>query len=88
MDRVDASSVADWIDRKLIEFVETYLRLEQADEYQRENFVTDPVCGMRINRNSASGRSDYAGATYFFCVEECRRKFDAAPEKFVFAGKA
>lgn len=88
MDRVDAAAVADWVDRKLIEFVETYLRLEQADEYQRENFVTDPVCGMRINRNSAVGQREYEGATYFFCVEECRRKFEATPEKFVFAGKA
>lgn len=88
MERVDAAAVADWIDRKLIEFVETYLRLEQVDEYQRENFVTDPVCGMRINRNSAAGQSEYEGARYFFCVEECRRKFETSPEKFVFAGKA
>lgn len=83
VDQVDESSVARWVDRKLIEFVETYLRLEQADEYQRENFVTDPVCGMRINRNSAASQVQLSGVTYYFCIDECRRRFEESPEKYV-----
>lgn len=85
IDQVEESSVASWIDRKLIEFVETYLRLEQAEMYQSESFVTDPVCGMRINRNAAASQVQFRGATYYFCIDECRRRFDEAPEQYVFA---
>lgn len=83
IEEVSEPSVARWVDQKLVGFVETYLRLEQADEYQRENFVTDPVCGMRFNRNSAVSQVQLSGATYYFCIDECRRRFEESPEKYV-----
>lgn len=32
-----------------------------------ESCVTDPVCGMTIERGSEVDRFDYAGTTYLFC---------------------
>ena len=63
LDAVDEGQLTEWVDRKILQFVETYLRLEQAEPYQRENVVTDPVCGMQIAkplpwpRRSTRGRS-------------------------------
>jgi Cu+-exporting ATPase len=43
----------------------------------------DPVCGMRVNRESAKHRFAYQGQDYFFCSARCRGRFEAEPEKFL-----
>jgi Cu+-exporting ATPase len=45
--------------------------------------VTDPVCGMRINKMFAAAQADYQGRTYYFCVPECRAKFVADPDRYL-----
>ncbi|MBI5069006.1 MAG: efflux RND transporter periplasmic adaptor subunit [Deltaproteobacteria bacterium] len=45
----------------------------------------DPVCGMEVDekRAAAAGRrSDYQGATYYFCADECKQRFDAEPARY------
>jgi membrane fusion protein, copper/silver efflux system len=42
----------------------------------------DPVCGMEVDPSSAAYRSEYQGATWYFCSRECKTKFDAAPAKY------
>ena len=39
--------------------------------------VTDPVCGMRVDRAKAV-RLEHAGHTYHFCSDGCRDRFQAA----------
>ena len=49
------------------------------------NVVKDPVCGMNLDEGKASTaglKSDYQGKTYFFCSEECQKKFDKMPARF------
>jgi YHS domain-containing protein len=48
--------------------------------------VKDPVCGMTIASDSASGSSVYGGKTWHFCSPGCKGKFEAAPGKY--AGSA
>ena len=48
--------------------------------------VTDPVCGMEIDSETAAGSSEYQGTTYYFCSEGCKHDFDAGPWKFVGGG--
>ncbi|MDQ2801648.1 MAG: permease, partial [Pseudomonadota bacterium] len=43
--------------------------------------VTDPVCGMKVDRAKAV-RKDVAGQTYHFCSEHCRHAFEADPEQY------
>jgi YHS domain-containing protein len=40
--------------------------------------VTDPVCGMRVDRAKAVS-SKVAGETYYFCSDHCRRAFVPQP---------
>ena len=44
--------------------------------------VTDPVCGMKVDRAKAL-RLSHAGRTYSFCSEHCRDQFEAAPEQYM-----
>jgi uncharacterized protein len=38
--------------------------------------ATDPVCGMRVDRDRAV-TAVFGGKTYFFCSEDCRQTFEA-----------
>ena len=48
--------------------------------------ATDPVCGMTVDEKASAGTAVYAGATYYFCSENCLRKFEANPAAYVHAG--
>jgi P-type Cu+ transporter len=43
----------------------------------------DPVCGMRVDRETAKHRFEYRGQEYLFCGARCRERFEAEPEKFL-----
>ena len=43
----------------------------------------DPVCGMKVNPQTAKHQADYAGQTYYFCAARCHEKFVADPPAFV-----
>jgi uncharacterized membrane protein YraQ (UPF0718 family)/YHS domain-containing protein len=43
--------------------------------------ATDPVCGMRVDREQAITR-ELGGETYYFCSAHCRQAFEADPEPY------
>lgn len=79
---VDEKLAAAWIDDRLADFTAAYLQLETAKAYQQDNMETDPVCGMPVNRNWAKAQMEYRGRTYYFCIEDCRTRFAAEPERY------
>ncbi|HEY5911206.1 MAG TPA: efflux RND transporter periplasmic adaptor subunit, partial [Verrucomicrobiae bacterium] len=50
--------------------------------------ATDPVCGMRVDVTASAARSHSGGATWYFCSEQCKRRFEAAPASFLRASSA
>lgn len=50
------------------------------------NTQRDPVCNMEIDEQSAAGRSQYQGQTYYFCTESCKEEFDRNPEQYANQG--
>lgn len=45
----------------------------------------DPVCGMEVSREGAIDKKlvlDYEGRTYYFCSEECKRRFVSQPSVY------
>ncbi len=48
--------------------------------------ATDPVCGMTVDEKASAGTAVFADATYYFCSENCLRKFEANPGAYVHAG--
>ena len=53
------------------------------DEVGSGSLVTDPVCGMSVDPQTAQHRFDLDGTTYHFCSSRCREKFAAAPEEYL-----
>lgn len=75
LNRISEADLTAWFDEKLLQFVDTYLRLEMADAYQQESLVTDPVCGSRITKTCAAAQEQRGGATVYFCSHTCHQKF-------------
>jgi YHS domain-containing protein len=87
LNRVVDAQVAAWVEEKVLQFVDTYLRLEAVDQYQTENLVIDPVCGMRINKTYAAAEMTYQGQTYYFCIPDCKDRFAADPSAYLGAAR-
>ena len=47
-----------------------------------ESKPKDPVCGMEVEVTEAAIRSEYRGRTYYFCSENCRKRFVDSPANF------
>ena len=43
---------------------------------------TDPVCGMQVDDQKATAKSQFQGTNYCFCSDECKRKFDQQPQQY------
>ena len=49
--------------------------------------IRDPVCGMRVNPDSAEHHFVYEDQSYWFCCRGCLDKFQANPEKYLKADR-
>lgn len=45
--------------------------------------VKDLVCGMDVDPQTAAGKSEYQGQTYYFCSLGCKKDFDKDPQKYL-----
>ncbi len=43
---------------------------------------TDPVCGMQVDPEKTTLKSEYQGRTYYFCCAGCQKSFDQEPSKY------
>ncbi|HEX9708920.1 MAG TPA: YHS domain-containing protein [Candidatus Thermoplasmatota archaeon] len=47
---------------------------------------TDPVCGMKVDPQTAKWRTEHDGTTYSFCSSGCKLRFEENPGKFLASG--
>ncbi len=83
LDKVSDDRVAGWVEERLLEFLDAYLRIDRGGEDFEDEAATDPVCGMRISRSSAAASEGYRGHPYYFCSADCREKFAREPTTYV-----
>jgi P-type Cu+ transporter len=50
---------------------------------QEPAVAIDPVCGMKVKRETARHRFEYKGTEYLFCGPRCRERFQADPDSFL-----
>lgn len=51
--------------------------------HSKTSAVKDPVCGMDVNPATAQYKTNYNEQTYYFCAENCLKKFEAEPEQYL-----
>jgi YHS domain-containing protein len=75
LDAVDKEAVANWIDVRIVSFVQTYFSLYENQFYLQEQMVEDPIARMRFPKYAAGATLEKGGKTYYFINEETRREF-------------
>ena len=83
LDEVNDVTVADWVERRLLEFITAYLRIDSNGKDVGLDPAIDPVCGMRIGRSTAAAIARYLGHKYYFCAVTCQAKFSRDPLSYV-----
>ena len=72
---INESECRTWVEKKLLLFIEMYLQLGHIEQYQQQNLVIDPICGVQINQAFAIAEETTAGLKHFFCSSECRQEY-------------
>jgi len=50
---------------------------------EKKRLVTDPVCGMELEPESAYSKIEYEGHVAYFCSHNCEEKFKKDPKKYL-----
>ena len=77
LDKIDKAAIANWIDDRLVDFVRTFLSLQENEYYLKDHMVEDPVAGIRFPKYAAGATCQRDGKTYYFIADETRREFEA-----------
>jgi len=77
LDALDDDEIGDWVDDRIIEFVQTYLSLHENEHYLKEHMVEDPVASVRFPRFASAAQLEWKGKTYYFIGDDTRRQFEA-----------
>jgi YHS domain-containing protein/uncharacterized membrane protein HdeD (DUF308 family) len=75
LEEIDEERVKAWLEGRILAFLDAYLQVETAPRYQEENVVSDPVCGVLLNKSLTSLSCQAGGRTFYFCGEPCRARF-------------
>lgn len=68
-------ALSGWVEDRILDFIDTYFRLETHPMYQKDNTVVDIVCGMRIPSIAATSTVERHGRIFYFCSEHCKDAF-------------
>jgi YHS domain-containing protein len=83
LEHLDEAHVGGWVHERIMTGVDIYLRLSEAVKRARDNVVTDPVCGLPTTKTAAAAVVNHSGQAFYFCSEECQRKFLKDPARYV-----
>jgi YHS domain-containing protein len=76
IDKVDESVLANWIDDRIISFVQTYLAMYENQYYLRDHMVEDPIAKVRFPKYAAASTLNTGGKTVYFIDESTRNEFE------------
>jgi len=69
-------------DQRIQEIADRVLWLEDGQFEQMATMATDPVCGMKIEREKAV-TTEWEGQVFSFCSKGCRNEFLEEPQQFL-----
>ena len=49
----------------------------------KKRLVTDPICGMKIDPETAFSKVEHEGQTVYFCSKACEEEFKKSPKKYL-----
>jgi len=76
LDKIDDQTVIQWVDDRIVAFVQTFLEIHQNRYYQKDILVTDPIAGVEMPKFAAKCTLESGDKTYYFVSEETRLEFE------------
>jgi putative ABC transport system ATP-binding protein len=70
-------------DVRIKEYADRILWLEDGQFKEMSEMITDPTCGMSIEKEKAVAAVEYEGKIFYFCSKGCAKEFEESPEKFL-----
>ncbi|MFO0852031.1 MAG: hypothetical protein U0871_26200 [Gemmataceae bacterium] len=75
IDGPDTAGLGKWLDDRLVGFVETFMKMHESEHYTKEQYVEDPVMGVRFPKFAAGATLEHGGKTYYFVDERTKQDF-------------
>jgi putative ABC transport system ATP-binding protein len=69
-------------DQRIQDIADRVLWLEDGAFKEMATMATDPVCGMKVEREKAVA-TEWEGQSYYFCSQGCRNEFLEEPQQFL-----
>ena len=82
IDNVDENHLISFVEEKITQCVETYIRLQENPSYHKHIMSTDPVCHKVVDCDFATAYAVYQEKKYYFCSTTCRDQFLDNPERY------
>ena len=71
----DLSGLGQWLDDRIVGFVEFYVHIHEGEFYDKAEYVEDPVARVKFPKFAAGATLDHGGQTHFFIDETTRAEF-------------
>ena len=76
LNHVDDAVIVNWVDDRIVAFVQTFLAIQENRYYQQGKLVTDPISGTEMPPIAARCTLESGGKTYYFVSEDTKREFE------------
>ncbi|MBL9161652.1 MAG: hypothetical protein JNL18_02800 [Planctomycetaceae bacterium] len=75
LDKVNESQLTEWIDDRIITFVQTYLEMHSNQYYLQDHMVEDPIAHVRFPKFAAGATRQRGKETLYFISESTAAEF-------------
>jgi hypothetical protein len=74
-DKIDRESLAQWIDDRIVSFVQIYLSIYENQYYLKGHLVEDPIAKIQFPKFAAGATLEQNGKTLYFIDERTRDEY-------------
>jgi hypothetical protein len=75
LNAIEEETIAQWIDDRLVQFVQTYASLHENEYYLKDHMVEDPIAHVRFPKFAAGATLEAGGKTQYFISDETLQIF-------------
>jgi YHS domain-containing protein len=75
LDAINSAQLAEWLDDRILDFMHTYLALQENPYYLKDQMVQDPIAKVQFPKFAAAAHLEQNGKTIYFIDELTVREF-------------
>ncbi|MGE3780743.1 MAG: hypothetical protein AB7F89_26380 [Pirellulaceae bacterium] len=76
LEKVEDDKIVNWLDDRLVKFVQTVAAMHRNQFYLKDHLVMDPIAGVQMPKFAAKATIQSGGRTHYFISDETKREFE------------